>query len=256
MAKRSASAGMRRLLPCALLSLAAAAAVTACGEEQHSYVPNAGDGSTTPTMTTADVSTFISDSGYVRYHITTPLWQMFEEAKDPFWRFPGGLELEQYDLALKPQANIRSDSATYFSRRRLWRLDGNVVMVNVDGDSFLTNQLFWDQQQRKVYSDSFIHIVRTDRVIEGYGFTSNENMTAYLVHRPTGIIPVDRDARESAAAEPDTTASDTLAPAPSGRRAAPQRASHRAENRLEPAGTPTPPRPSNPASPTKITPIR
>ncbi len=215
---------MRRLL---LYIALGAAACCGCGEERHSYVPNAGD---SPTMSTTDVSTYISDSGYVRYHIVTPLWQMFEEASDPYWRFPFGLDLEQYDLAMHPQANIRSDSATYFSRRRLWRLDGHVVMVNVDGDSFLTAQLFWDQQKRQVYSDSFIHIVRTDRIIEGYGFTSNENMTAYTVNRPTGIIPVDRDARnrETAAAAPDTAATDTTAEAAQGgRRVAPQRASRR-----------------------------
>ncbi|MDE6498430.1 MAG: LPS export ABC transporter periplasmic protein LptC [Muribaculaceae bacterium] len=217
---------MRRLL---LYIALGAAACAGCGEERQSYVPNVGDGLSSPTMSTTDVSTYISDSGYVRYHIVTPLWQMFEESQDPFWRFPDGLDLEQYDLTMHPQANIRSDSATYFSRRRLWRLDGHVVMVNVDGDSFLTSQLFWDQQKRQVYSDSFIHIVRTDRIIEGYGFTSNENMTAYTVNRPTGIIPVDRDAtRSEAPAAADTAAVDTLDAAPAGgRRSAPQRASQR-----------------------------
>lgn len=221
--------GMRRLPFIVLVTILAAA----CGEERKSYVPNVGDGNSTPTMTTLDVNTFISDSGYTRYHITSDIWQMFEEAKEPFWRFPVGLFLEQYDLAMKPEADIRADSAVYFSRRRIWRLDGHVVMVNVQGDSFLTNQLFWDQQQRKVYSDSFIHIVRTDRIIEGYGFTSNENMTAYTVNRPTGIIPVER--REQSEAAPDTAAAaDTLAP-PAPTRRAPERASQRAARPVQPA---------------------
>ena len=230
---------MRRLL---LYTALGAAACCSCGEERQSYVPNVGDGLESPTMSTADVSTFISDSGYVRYHIVTPLWQMFEETKDPFWRFPQGLDLEQYDLAMQPQANIRSDSATYFSRRRLWRLDGHVVMVNVDGDSFLTSQLFWDQQKRQVYSDSFIHIVRTDRIIEGYGFTSNENMTAYTVNRPTGIIPVDREARnDNASATADSAATDSAAAAlpATGRRHAPARASQRTGRPELPAGDAT-----------------
>lgn len=225
---------MRRILWC----IAAAVLVAACGEERRSYVANAGDG--TPTMTTLDVNTFISDSGYVRYHIDTRVWEMYEEAKDPYWRFPYELRLEQYDRAMRPEANIRSDSARYMSRRRLWRLDGHVVMVNVNGDTFLTQQLFWDQQQRKVYSDSFIHIVRSDRVIEGYGFRSNDNMTEYTVNRPTGIIPVDRDAARSQ--QPDTAAADTLAPAAGSRRAAPVRASEREASRrqaAEPLASPT-----------------
>ncbi len=166
--------------------------LAACSREQERFVPNAGDGTHTPTMSTRDVSTLISDSGYTRYHLTAPLWQMFEDAEEPFWNFPEGLEVEQYDLAMNPESTVVCDSATYFSRKRLWRLDGNVIMVNTEADSFLTEQLFWDQSARKIYSDSFVHIVRTDRTIEGYGFESDQSMLYYTVHRPTAILPARR----------------------------------------------------------------
>lgn len=158
-------------------------------EEQQHYVANIGDGLTTPTMATTDVSTFISDSGYTKYHVTAPRWLMHEDADEPFWRFPDGIELEQYDTDMRPTSTVFADSAVYFSRIRLWRLDGNVVMVNTEADSFLTEQLFWDQANRKIYSDSFIHIVRTDRTIEGYGFESDQSMLYYTVNRPTAILP-------------------------------------------------------------------
>lgn len=175
-----------RLLPAALLL----AAVAACGEAEKRYVSDLDEA--TPTMATADVTTFISDSGYTRYRIDAPLWLVFDEGEDPFWRFPDGLELEQYDTGMEPQANVACDSALYLYRRRLWRLDGTVVMVNTDRDSFLTQQLFWDQNAHKIYSDSFIHIVRSDRIIEGYGFESDENMRSYSVLNPTAILPVER----------------------------------------------------------------
>ena len=200
--------------------------LAACGKEQRSYVANIGDGDASPTMTTLDVETFISDSGYTRYHISTPVWMMYDQAMEPHWRFPDGLDLQQYDLKMQPDATMECDSATYFSRKRLWRLDGHVMMVNTMRDTFLSQQLYWDQNKRKVYTDSFIHIVRSDRIIEGYGFEANENMTAYTVNRPTGIIPVER--REQSEAAPDTAvAADTLAP-PAPTRRAPERASQRA----------------------------
>lgn len=183
------------------------AAFAACHWDSDTTVPSLPQGEYVPTMSTLDVSTFISDSGYTRYHITADVWRMYEDAPEPFWKFPDGLFLEQYDENLQPAASVICDSATYFSRKRLWRLDGNVVMVNVERDSFLTEQLFWDQTMQQVYSDSFIHIVRADRIIEGYGFRSNQNMTAYTVNRPTGIIPVRRpDAGEN------TQPSDSVAP--------------------------------------------
>ena len=47
------------------------------------------------------------------------------------------------------------------------------MMVNTMRDTFLSQQLYWDQNKRKVYTDSFIHIVRSDRIIEGYGLEAN-----------------------------------------------------------------------------------
>ena len=40
--------------------------VTACGHKETHYAPNVVDGSVTPTISTTDVSTLISDSGYPR----------------------------------------------------------------------------------------------------------------------------------------------------------------------------------------------
>ena len=89
------------------------------------------------------------------------------------------------------ETTFTADTATFFSNKKLWRFDRNVRMRNINGDRFLTHQLFWDQNLRKIYSDSFIHIERSDRIIEGYGFESNENMTSYKVMRPTASLPTD-----------------------------------------------------------------
>lgn len=219
--------GMMRLMPLVLTAAIGAGMGWSCSTgDRHDYVPDASDPERVPTMSTTDVQTFISDSGYTRYQITTPLWQIFDEAEEPFWRFPGGLHLRQFDEHLRPSADIVCDSARYLSRRRIWQLDGHVVLVNTQRDSFLTQQLFWDQNRQKVYSDSFIHIVRQDRIIEGYGFESNQNMTAYSINRPTGIIPVERPAPAAETVQPDS--STESADPRSRRRSAPVRASERA----------------------------
>lgn len=199
---------MRAIPFVAATFFAAAMLFSACTSEEKRYVPNVGDGYTTPTMATSDVATFISDSGYTRYRLDTPLWQMFEDAEEPFWKFPDGLAMEQYDLTMTPVSNVICDSALYYSRKKLWQLDGNVLMVNTDADSFMTQQLFWDQNKRIIRSDSFIHIVRSDRVIEGYGFESDQSMKYYTVLKPTAILPVERRA-----AAKDSTA-DSCAAAP------------------------------------------
>ena len=90
-------------------------------------------------------------------------------------------------------------------------------MRNTDGDRFATPQLFWDQNERRVYSDSFMHIERAERIIEGYGFESNEAMTEYTVLHPQMILPIDRmrAEREERREAADSLAADSaLTPAP------------------------------------------
>lgn len=175
---------MRTPLPIvtALLVLGACAA-------DNAPRPDEPDGNTTPTMTTDSVSTFITDSGITRYHVESPLWLIYDNADEPHWHFPHGLHLQRFDNNMAVEANLRADTARFFSRLNLWQLDGNVRLTNTQGDRFLTQQLFWDARTHTVYSDSFIHIERTDRILEGYGFTSNEQITAYTIRRPTGIFP-------------------------------------------------------------------
>lgn len=205
-----------RSLP-ALTAMAIAAMacmVSGCKDENPVETADIGAGSV-PTMVTHDVQTLISDSGVVRYKITTPVWYVYDEIKDPCWRFPEGLELEKYNDLFQRDATVRADSATYFKNKQLWRLDGGVSVSNVAGEKFLTEQLYWDQRQHKLYSDSFIHIERADRVLEGYGFDSDERLTRYTIRRVSGIFPAGQfqpgqGQRRSAAADTSATAADTV----------------------------------------------
>lgn len=147
------------------------------------------DGNKSPTMITDSVNSFISDSGITRYQLQAPEWLMYDDADEPYWLFPKGLQLNQFDDNMQVVATMVADTARYYSRMKLWKLDSNVRMRRINGEKFRTQQLFWNQQAHKVYSDSFIHIERPERILEGYGFVSNEQMTDYTIRRPTGIFP-------------------------------------------------------------------
>lgn len=146
-----------------------------------------------PMMVTHKVRTLISDSGITQYRINTPVWYVYDGGANPRWNFPEGATLEQFDKQFKVVSTVRCDSAMYFTKEQLWRLDGNVRIRNVNNELILTNQLFWDQRWNEVRSDSFVHIERPDRTIEGYGFRSNQQLTKYKLNHVMAILPVDED---------------------------------------------------------------
>ncbi len=144
-----------------------------------------------PTIISRDVYTLISDSGITRYRIKSPLWNIFEEARHPYWNFPKGLVLEQLNqLNFSTEASVECGYAVYYKDKQLWKLEKNVVVRNILKDTMWTQQLFWDQEKKEIYSDSFIHINKSKRIIEGTGFRSNEDFTQYEIKHVSGIFPM------------------------------------------------------------------
>jgi len=172
-----------------------------CSENKRPLAPAILHRDSLPIMKTLNVSTLISDSGITRYRITTKEWIIYDRKNPPYWSFEKGLLLEKFDTTYHVEASIKSDTAYYYSNKKLWELRGHVLIKNVKGDKFNTEQLFWDQNLQKVYSNKFIRIQKTDRIITGHGFESNQQMTIYTIHKTAGSIPI----VDKKIAPPDTT---------------------------------------------------
>ena len=181
---------MGRLLHIAF-SLILVLAVVSCKDDSTTMVSHSTDPEVVPTMMTTDVQTVISDSGHTRYRIVAKLWNMFEEAKEPHWTFPHGVTCEELDDNFKTLTTIKCDSAYFDKGQALWTLTGHVRLTNATGDVVLTDQLLWDQRTHRLYSDAFIHIEKQGRIIEGYGYESNERLTTYQLRQVEAIFPID-----------------------------------------------------------------
>ncbi len=181
--------------------------VSSCSGQDKQFADAITERDSLPVLETRGVSSLISDSGVVRYRITAPLWQVFDRKEPSHWAFEEGVYLETFDESFQTQASIQADTAYYFDGQRLWELDGNVEIKNLKGEKFNTQQMFWNQNTQRVYSDKFIRIQQTDRIITGHGFESNQQMTVYRIFRPEGIFYVD----DTAAA--DSTATDSISAA-------------------------------------------
>ena len=181
---------MRHLLHIVLIA-AVLSALAGCKDDGTAVVNHPTNPEVVPTMSTTDVQTVISDSGHTRYRIAAKLWNMYEEAKEPHWTFPQGVTCEELDDKYKTVTTIRCDSAYFDKNKNLWTLTGNVRMTNVTNDLVLTDELIWDQQAHRMYSDAFIHIEKQGRIIEGYGYESNERLTTYQLRQVEAIFPID-----------------------------------------------------------------
>ena len=166
-----------------------------------------------PSMKSLGVTTLISDSGITRYKIIAEEWTVFDKKNPPYWAFEKGVYLEKFDTLFHIDASIQADTAYYYEKKKLWELRSNVNIRNLSGDKFETQQLFWDEKDKKIYSDKYIRIEQEDKTISGYGFESNQELTEYQIRNTTGIFTVeDAGMNTTATAPKDSTATDSILP--------------------------------------------
>ncbi len=163
----------------------------ACSGKGKDLADAISENDTLPSMQSMGVNTLISDSGVARYKIITEEWSIFDKKNPPYWAFEKGVYLEKFDSLFQIDASIKADTAYYFEKKKLWELKGNVKIQNQTGDKFDTQQLFWDEKEKKIYSDKFIQIEQEDKIITGYGFESNQELTEYQIFNNTGIFTIE-----------------------------------------------------------------
>jgi LPS export ABC transporter protein LptC len=183
--------------------------LSACSKKKNPVTDAITNRDSVPIMVTREVSTYISDSGVVRYKIIADDWKVYDRLDPSRWTFEEGVYLEKYDNKLNIEATILADTAYYYDQQELWELRGNVHIENKDDEQFDTQLLFWNQKSKQVYSDQYIRIRQQKRIITGMGFTSNQDFTHYTIKQTQGIFPIKEEPSDSPAASAAVEAEDT-----------------------------------------------
>ena len=181
----------------------------ACSGKDKNLAEAISENDTLPSMTSLGVTTLISDSGITRYKVVAEEWLIHDKKNPPYWAFEKGVYLEKFDTLFRIDASIKADTAYYHEKKKLWELKGNVQILSQRGDKFQTNLLFWDEKKEKVYSDQFIQIEQEDKIIKGYGFESNQDLTEYIIKNTTGVFTVE-DTAPASVQPADSTKNDSI----------------------------------------------
>ena len=177
----------------------------ACSGKDKNLAEAIAENDTLPSMRTLGVTTLISDSGITRYKVVAEEWLIHDKKNPPFWAFEKGVYLEKFDTLFRIDA-----TAYYHEKKKLWELKGNVQIHSQRGDKFQTDLLFWDEKKERVYSDKFIQIEQEDKIIKGYGFESNQDLTEYEIKNTTGIFTVEDTAPTTPSQPVDSTKTDSI----------------------------------------------
>ncbi len=174
-----------------------------CGAEQEHVADAINESDSLAFMSASGVSTLISDSGVIRYKLVTEDWQIHNSTNPATWKFLHGFFMERFDENMHTDLFVQADTA-FLHQQRTWELRGRVIIKNLQGTLFLTEELFWDMNEHKMWNHKPMDIFMPDRELHGTDFRSNEQMTDYFVTNSEGAFPASDTENETPAPEPQT----------------------------------------------------
>lgn len=143
---------------------------------------------TLPTQTVINLETVYTDSGKVKLVIVAPLLERFSGEEKNKTYFPKGMKVEFYDGKGNIDSWISSKYAIYHEDENLWEASDSVVAVNEKGEVLNTELLFWDENEKIIYSPKFVKITTEKEVIYGDGFEADQSFDYWIITKVKGTI--------------------------------------------------------------------
>ncbi len=136
-----------------------------------------------------DVISYFSQNGITKAKLTTPLMTMMQ-SDTPQTEFPRTLHVDFFD-SVKLQSRLFAKYGLYYSSRHLVYLKDSVIIFNVQGDTLLSEELWWDQDKELIYTDKDVHIRKPDgEKTDGKGLTANQNFSSWTILNAKSIMNV------------------------------------------------------------------
>ncbi len=141
---------------------------------------------TGPIVESTDVVTLFSDSARIKFQLQAPLEQKYEQG-DMWYR--RGVLLTFYDRAGRVQNTLRGKTGHFDKAKNLYHVKGHVqVKSTVKKQDLDTEELFYDQNKQRIYTDQFVRIETATEVLTGTGLTANQDFSRYTILHPSGTF--------------------------------------------------------------------
>lgn len=149
-----------------------------------------------PVESSYNVNLEYNDSGKVVMVLKSPEINRFVTS-DEFLEMPQGMEMEFYDSLGNIKSTIIANYSINYIKKKIMKAENNVIATNSKGQKLLTEELIWDQNTHKIYTDKKVKVISDDKILFGDGLTSDEQFEDWEISNPTGDITMDTDINDS-----------------------------------------------------------
>lgn len=133
------------------------------------------------------VEIIYSDMARVKAKLITPELLNFKTEK-PYIEMKKGVTVIFFDEYQQETSRVKADYAIRRERENRVELKRNVVVTNIKGETFKSEELIWDETLKRFYSNTLVKITSKDNVLYGTSFWANEDFSYYEIVQSTGDL--------------------------------------------------------------------
>lgn len=139
-----------------------------------------------------NVEITFTENGILQVKLYAPTLIKFE-GEDAYMEMPNQVELKFFNGNGTVSSELTADYGINFEKRKTMKAVGNVVLQNRKGEKLNAEELNWDQNNKRIYSDKFVKITTENDTLMGDGFESNEDFSEYKILKPKGESSINKD---------------------------------------------------------------
>jgi LPS export ABC transporter protein LptC len=142
-----------------------------------------------PTDHGKQVEILYTDSGFVRWRLKSPVMNHYTyNVKERYLEMPEGLYLEFFNDSNKVKTTLKANYGIRYEESKKTEVKYNVIVTNASGEILNTEQLFWDEATRKIYTKEFVKITTKNQELKGKGLVAEEDFSEWEIGDPSGTI--------------------------------------------------------------------
>lgn len=139
-----------------------------------------------------DVTLIYSEKGKVKARIYAKEYISNEMAKPPYMDMKSGIKAEVYNDSMKVESTLTANYARYYEKQGNFLIRDNIVVVNKKGETLNTEELVWNQNIQKFFTEKFVKITTPTLVMYGDGLEANQDFSWYRILNQKGTMLVDK----------------------------------------------------------------
>lgn len=134
------------------------------------------------------IESYYSADAKVKAKLTAPY--MLRHITDSVYvEFPKTMHVDFFNDTMKIESTLDARYGKYREYEHKVFLKDSVIVINVaKGDTLHCDELWWDQNTQKFYTDKKVRINTKKEILLGTGLEAAQNFSWYVIQKVTGVI--------------------------------------------------------------------